>query len=70
MTHLRLPADGVSPPWSEHDLDLLRRHLRRGSSLIDAAHALGRSPHDVEAKIAELFRPGQGIRGVSTSTAA
>jgi len=69
MRH-RLPSNGISPAWSEHDIDLLRDHLRRGSSLIDTAKALGCSPQDVETKTSELFRPGQGIRGVPPSTTA
>ena len=70
MTDLSLPSDGISPSWSARDIHLLRGHLLRGSSLIATAQALGRSPVDVERKVAELFQPGQGVRGASTSTAA
>ena len=65
-----MPSQGISPPWSEQDIDLLRGHLRQGLTLTDTAKALGRSPQDVETKTAELFRPGQKIRGVSGSSVA
>lgn len=50
------------PSWSVDDLAALRDHLKTGTTLIETARALSRETGDVESKIAELFRPGQGLR--------
>ena len=59
----KLPAapERIRMPWSEDDVAALRDHLKAGTSLIDAARALGRDTDDIERKIADLYQPGQSL---------
>jgi hypothetical protein len=50
---------GARPPgddWSDEEVARLRDYLKRGSGLVDIAHALARTPENVAAKLAD-FHP-------------